>query len=136
MTDSAVPPRPVAVTDPGSADLDYPRPGFNCDVFEFRCLDGDTETPGPGVAWVRLKVALVAGQSWEPVHLLAAASDLGNALGWEPSPNGEPMVNPDVTLQLFRYPIGEWICLQSQARSTTAGPAVRTCAVDFAMTEK
>ncbi|MGH1492469.1 MAG: thioesterase family protein [Acidimicrobiales bacterium] len=117
----AVPLRPIQPTDPGASDSGYPRPGFNCDVFEFRCQPGTTEQSGPGVAWVRLKVDLVAGQAPDPVHLLATVSDLGNAVGWEPSLHGEPMVNPDVTLQLFRYPKDEWVCVDSQARSTVAG---------------
>lgn len=119
--DPAVPLRPVAVTDPGAGELDYPRPGFNCDVFELRCLVGSTEDAGPGIIWVRMMKGLVAGQVAEPVHVLATLADLGNAVGWEPSPADEPMVNPDVTLQLLRYPNGPWVCLQSSARSTGAG---------------
>lgn len=125
-SDGAAPIRPETITDPGASDLGYPRPGFNCDVFEFRCLQGSTESAGPGTAWVRLKADLIGprntnGGPPDPVHLLATVSDLGNALGWEHSINGEPMVNPDVTLQLFRYPIDEWICLESRLRSTAAG---------------
>ncbi|MGI9599454.1 MAG: thioesterase family protein [Acidimicrobiales bacterium] len=119
--DPAVPLRPVAVTDPGAGDIGYPRPGFNCDVFEFRCLLGTTEDPGPGIIWARMVVGLVSGESPDPVHCLATLSDLGNAVGWERSAAGEPMVNPDVTLQLFRYPAGEWVCLESTSRSTGAG---------------
>jgi hypothetical protein len=68
-----------------------------------------------------MKTRLIEGQTVSPVQLLATVSDLGNAVGWDLSLRGGPMVNPDVTLQLFRYPIGEWVCLQSDSRSTGAG---------------
>lgn len=119
--DPAVPRRPKERTDPGAAALGYPRPGFNCDVFELRCLEGSTEDPGPGTVWVRMLPSLVADVAGHPVFPLATLADLGNAVGWDWSPDGHPMVNPDVTLQLFRYPVGEWVCLQSASRITGAG---------------
>ncbi len=119
--DPAVPLRPTVVTDPGAGDIGYPRPGFNCDVFELRCLIGSTEEPGPGVVWARMKTALMAGEPVGPVQLVATVSDLGNAVGWQHSPAGEPMVNPDVTLQLLRYPRGEWVCLDAHCRTTASG---------------
>jgi acyl-coenzyme A thioesterase PaaI-like protein len=119
--DPAVPLRPVVATDPGASDVGYPRPGFNCDVFELRCLVGSTEEPGPGIVWTRMVVELVEGAGDHPVHRLATVADLGNAVGWTHSPNGVPMVNSDVTLQLLRYPRGEWVCLDSRSRATTGG---------------
>lgn len=119
--DVSVPLRPVTITDPGKADVGYPRPGFNCDVFELRCLQGSTEDPGPGTVWARMIPQLVDGAAPHPVYPLATLADLGNAVGWDRSPDGNPMVNPDVTMQLFRYPVGDWVCLQSAARITGVG---------------
>ena len=64
---------------------------------------------------------LVADVVDHPVFPLATLAALGNAVGWDWSPEGHPMVNPDVTLQLFRYPVGQWVCLQSASRVTGAG---------------
>ncbi|MEM7325041.1 MAG: thioesterase family protein [Actinomycetota bacterium] len=122
--DPAVPRRPTEPSDPGAADVGYPRPGFNCDVFELRCLRGSTEEPGPGTVWVRMLTDLVDGVEDHPVFPLATLADLGNAVGWDWSPHGRPMINPDVTLQLFRYPVDEWVCLQSVARATGAGVGI------------
>lgn len=119
--DPAVPLRPTTATDPGAADVGYPRPGFNCDVFELRCLVGSTEEPGPGVVWARMLVDLVGGDDHHPVHRLATVSDLANAVGWVHSPNQVPMINSDLTLQLLRYPRGEWVCLDATSRATTGG---------------
>ncbi len=119
--DTAVPRRPAHRTDPGATDIGYPRPGFNCDVFEFRCLTGSTEDPGPGTIWVRMVVELIAGEPPTPVQVMATVADLGNAVGWEFSPSGQPMINPDLTLQMFRYPVGGWVCLESSGRAATTG---------------
>ncbi|MEM9563483.1 MAG: thioesterase family protein [Actinomycetota bacterium] len=120
--DAAVPRRPTIATDPGaSAAVGYPRPGFNCDVFELRCLVGSTEDPGPGVVWTRLKTGLVEGHPTGPVELLGTVADLANAVGWDRSPNGQPMINPDLTLQVLRYPRGEWVCLDARPAATAEG---------------
>lgn len=119
--DPAVPRRPTVAHDPGAADVGYPRPGFNCDVFELRCLVGSTEDEGPGVVWARMLAGLVEGSPDHPVHALAALSDLANAVGWERSPNDAPMINADVTLQLVRYPSGPWTCLEARATASASG---------------
>ena len=119
--DSAVPRRPTTATDPGQADIGYPRPGFNCDVFELRCLTGSTEEAGPGTVWARLLVGVVEGQPPHPVHALATVADLANAVGWDRSPNDQAMINPDLTLQLVRYPTGPWIGLEARATATGDG---------------
>jgi hypothetical protein len=64
---------------------------------------------------------LVAHEPADPVALLTTAADLGNAVGWDYSPAGEPMVNPDLTLHILRYPLGEWMCLESTSMVTDAG---------------
>lgn len=119
--DLAVPRRPTEATDPDDGDIAYPRPGFNCDVFELRPLVGSTEEPGPGVVWARMRVGLVEGVDHHPVHLLATVSDLANAVGWTPSPNDAPMINPDLTLQIVRYPVGDWVCIEAATTATSDG---------------
>ncbi len=121
----AIPRRPPTRHDPGVAGAGYPRPGFNCDVFDLRCLLGIPEEPGPGIAWARMAVDVVEGSRPTAADRLAAVSDLGNAVGWQPSPAGQPMINPDVTLQIVRYPKDDWVCLQSKATITTVGTGVQ-----------
>ena len=99
------PPDPDRAADPGAvADFDYPRPGFNCDAIELRPLQGTTETAGPGVTWVRLRTPVVEGEPTSGLLSIMALSDVGIAVGWEPSPTGAAFINPDVTLQVNRYP--------------------------------
>lgn len=113
--------RPALAIDPSLGDLDYPRPGFNCDAAELRPVVGSTEDPGPGVIWARVRQPVVVGHSLTPLQRVATLSDLGAAVGWEWSPSGAAFINPDVTLQLARYPQGEWVCLDSRTSADLAG---------------
>ena len=117
-----VPPRPVDALDPGAdEEMDYPRPGFNCDAVELRSVRGTTEDPGPGLIWVRLRPAVVADRAVTPFTRAATISDLGIAIGWEHSPSGEGFINSDVTLQLSRPVQGPWLCLDSRIHGNSAG---------------
>jgi acyl-coenzyme A thioesterase PaaI-like protein len=108
------PPRPLVATDPSAGDFAYPRPGFNCDAVELRPVSGNTEEPGPGTVWARLRVPVVGGHPATPLQQVATLADLGGAVGWDRSPSGAAFINPDLTLQLARYPIGPWICFRSR----------------------
>lgn len=118
----AVPARPDRPTDPGAvAEMDYPRPGFNCDAVELRPITGTTETPGPGVIWVRLRTSVVDGEPTSAMLSMMTLADLGNAVGWEPSPTGAGFINADVTLQVNRHPLGAWVLMDSRVHSSPAG---------------
>ena len=117
-----VPARPERSADPGAdADFEYPRPGFNCDAVELRPLVGTTETPGPGMTWVRLRTSVIDGEPPSALLSIMALSDVGVAVGWEPSPSGASFINPDVTLQINRYPIGEWVLMDSRVHAAPQG---------------
>ncbi len=117
-----VPARPDQAADPGAVtDLDYPRPGFNCDAVELRPLHGTTETPGPGITWVRLRTPVVAGEPTSGLVSLMTLSDVAIAVGWEPSPSGAAFINTDVTLQLNRHPVGPWLLMDSRVHASHLG---------------
>jgi hypothetical protein len=116
--------RPATVADPGAVDgVDYPRPGFNCDAVELRPLKGTTEDPGPGLIWARLRQPVVEGEPTSTLLSALTLSDLGIAVGWEHSPTGAAFINPDVTVQLNRYPVGEWVLLASRVHAAPHGVA-------------
>lgn len=119
--DGPAPPRPDEVADPGSSEFDYPRPGFNCDTAEMRYVEGSNEEPGPGTIWVRLTSPLVAGEELSPLVRVATVADLAAAAAWEHTPAGTAYINPDVTLQLSRYPTGPWLALAARGRRAESG---------------
>ena len=122
---TAPPTRPVNAIDPGASHVEYPRTGFNCDVAEIRSVFGTTEDPGPSTIWLRQRVPLFEGDEFDPLTFVATMADLGIAAGWEESPSGAPYINPDLTLQLARYPRGEWLCFES--RTHPAGHGIAYC---------
>jgi len=114
--------RPDQPYDPGARpEMQYPRPGFNCDAVELRPLRGNTEDEGPGLVWVRLRHPVVAGEPTSPTLALVAMADLGVAVGWERSPRGAAFINPDLTLQMNRPMQGEWVLMAARVHASAGG---------------
>ncbi len=119
-----VPAMPNVANDPtAGGNLEYPRPGFNVDAVELRSVSGSTEDPGPGVVWVRLAQPLVAGEQPSKFAHIATLSDMGAAVGWDNTPDGGSYINTDVTLQLLRMPIADWVLFESSTISVGNGTA-------------
>jgi hypothetical protein len=124
--------RTVELPVPGSAQPDDPAPGrpedgkvlqfpeqrhdgpsFHAVACDIRFVAGGFDRPGPGTAWIRLTVPVVAGEPSTPMMRLAAASDFGNGLSWS-LPRGQWLfINPDLTVHVHRPPEGEWVCLRA-----------------------
>lgn len=120
-------PRAEDNNDPRTGnEFDYPNPGFNCDTCDLRYVQGSHETPGSGVSWIRLNSPLVEGETNSALVMAATVSDLAAAAGWEPAPNGNHYINPDVTLQLARLPIGSWIAIEAHVEHGATGTALLT----------
>jgi hypothetical protein len=119
----APPPGP----DSGSASL-APWSGvasaraFHSDAVEHRFVAGGFAAPGPAVDWIRLRVPLVAGEAVSPLCRVAAAADFGNGISWVLNRvDGYRFINPDLTIYLHRYPLGEWVCLEAVTRPEATG---------------
>lgn len=120
----ALPSVPLQRANPGAhSEINYPRPGFNADAVDLRYVEGSTEMPGRGVVWMRLDVPLMAGEPTSPFGLVATLSDFGAAVGWDFAPSGGALINTDVTLQLLRAPVGEWLLFESETVLAGAEPA-------------
>jgi hypothetical protein len=94
------------------ADFGYAR------LVENRAAAG-TPYRGPGAVWFRLHHPLVAGEDPSPYSRVAVAADSGNGVSASLDIERYLFVNCDLTINLFRRPIGEWICLD--ARSVFGG---------------
>ena len=117
---------------PGTAD-DYPPPArqlpdpstldatltpFPFDVgyhtaMETRYAQGSFHEPGPAAVWFRMRQPLVAGQPIDPLSRVLTAADSGNGVSQVLSTRTHLFVNPELTVHLHRYPIGEWVCLDA-----------------------
>jgi hypothetical protein len=107
---------------------DLPRVSFDrvtdvsfADAMEIVPVLGAPGISGPGTAWFRLRVPVVAGEETTPLQRVAAAADFGNGISsvvdWN---EGWLFINPDLTVSLQRYPEGEWVALEA-----TTYPGVR-----------
>jgi hypothetical protein len=87
---------------------------FPTDAMEIVFVKGSFYELGPSTAWFRLRAPLVAGELPSGLQRLAAAADFPNGIATE-VPWGEYVfINPDLTIYVFREPVGEWICLEAR----------------------
>lgn len=68
---------------------------------------------GPCAIWFRLRYPLVAGEIASAYQRVAVAADSGNGVSAILDYNEYVFVNSDLTINLLRQPVGEWICLDA-----------------------
>jgi hypothetical protein len=76
---------------------------------EIRFVEGGFQHRGPGVAWVRLRVPVVAGEEPTPLQRAAAAADL--------------------SVHIARPPVGEWIGMRSVTYAFGSGTGMAESAM-------
>lgn len=101
--------------------IEYPRPGFNCDAVELRARQGYADRAGGGHGWVRLVSDLIDGEPLDPFTRLATLADFSAAIGWDVSANGKNLINTDITLQMLRPLVGEWVMIDAETKSSPLG---------------
>jgi hypothetical protein len=103
---------------------------FATEAMEIRMLKGDFAEPGPGHAWLRLRVPLVEGEETTGVERVAAAADFGNGIS---NLAGKEriwlFINPDLEIRMTRPPEGEWIYLDSETRISPGGAGIASSTI-------
>lgn len=95
---------------------------FATEAMEITMIEGDVSEPGPGKAWLRLRVPLVEGEEPTGVERVAAAADFGNGISnLAGSERNWVFINPDLTINLARPPVGEWVYMDSRSRLNSTG---------------
>jgi hypothetical protein len=94
---------------------------FPGDGIELRFVSGGFHQLGPATVWFRLRVPVLAGEQPSPLQSLAAAADFPNGIATELAWERYTFINPDLTVQLQREPVGEWICLDARMRACAGG---------------
>lgn len=80
---------------------------------------GDILAPGPAAVWARQRVALVDGEEPTARQRLFAVADSGNGASNQLDLRRWLFVNCELTVHLWREPVGEWIGLDA---ATVLGP--------------
>ncbi|MEV6010965.1 thioesterase family protein [Streptomyces sp. NPDC051976] len=88
------------------------------------------DSPGPGTAWARQRVPLVAGEQDTPLTRALTLADSSWAVGFELDHRQGFVINTDVTLALHREPVGEWLCLRSATAASPEGSGLAVGQLD------
>ena len=70
---------------------------------------------GPCAAWFRMNHPLIEGEHPSPYQRVAVAGDSGNGVSAALDFAKYVFINCDLTINLFRRPEGEWICLEARS---------------------
>ena len=84
------------------------------DLVENRVAEGQA-FKGPSAVWFRLVHPLIEGEDPSPYQRVAVAADSGNGISASLDFAAYVFVNCDLTINLFRRPVGTWICLEARS---------------------
>jgi Thioesterase-like superfamily len=82
-------------------------------AMEIRFARGGFVEPGPAVAWMRMREPLVDGEEPTPLERVLVCGDSGNGVSSPLDYRRWVFINTDLTVQLRRLPIGDWVCLDA-----------------------
>lgn len=95
-------------------ELGYP------DLVETRIAQGRMFA-GPSAVWFRMSHPLLQGQLPSPYQRVAVAADSGNGISAILDLSTHVFVNSDLTINLLRKPVGEWVCLDARTHLSSHG---------------
>ena len=95
-------------------ELGYP------DLVETRVAAGKMFA-GPSAVWFRMNFPLVNGVTTSPYQRVAVAADSGNGISAILDLSTHVFVNSDLTINLLRRPVGEWVCLDARTHLSSHG---------------
>jgi hypothetical protein len=78
-------------------------------------------SPGPGRAWLRLEVPVVAGEVPTPAQRVAAAADFASGVGNPLDVTVAAAINADLTIAMHRPLNGDWVGIDSRAWAHAQG---------------
>jgi hypothetical protein len=82
-------------------------------AMDARFISGGFTEPGPAVVWMRMRQPLVAGEEPTPLQRVLVVADVGNGVSATLDFRRFLFINVDLTVQLERMPVGEWICVDA-----------------------
>jgi hypothetical protein len=89
---------------------------FARDGVEHRVVHGSFEDPGPATDWIRVVVPMVDDRQPTPLERVLCAADFGNGVSKLFDMTEALFLNPDLTVNLHRLPVGEWVCIDAVTR--------------------
>jgi acyl-coenzyme A thioesterase PaaI-like protein len=109
-----------------------PPPGWTggyLDAIEWRWITGAISEPGPGVVWMRPRVALVDGEPMSGIQRLMACVDSASGVSAVLDMARWRFLNTELSVHVLRPPVGEWICLDAETTLSTGSVGVAVARV-------
>lgn len=98
------------------------RLAFHSHAVEHRFLRGMFGESGPAFDWTRLRVPVVPDEEPSGWQRAAATSDFTNGISAVVPFDGRAVfINPDLTVHLWREPVGEWVGTDARTRTAPDG---------------
>ncbi len=98
------------------------------DLMETRVASGRAFRE-PSAVWFRLNHPIVAGTEPSPCQRVAVAADSGNGVSSVLDIRHYAFVNADLTINLLRLPVGEWVCLDARTSLSSHGTGLAESAL-------
>jgi hypothetical protein len=92
---------------------------------EWRFTSGGFDQQGPGAAWSRPRIPLIAGEPLTGLQRLLILADAANGVSGTLDWNHWVFIPPGLTVTLLREPVGEWTHLA--ARTTLGDDGIALC---------
>lgn len=89
---------------------------YHADGVEMRFVRGGFDQMGPATVWMRLRHPVVEGEEPSALQRVAAVADFGNGVSKVLPFDSYSFINPDLTVALVRYPVGEWVGLDASTQ--------------------
>jgi len=84
-------------------------------AMEWRFVRGAFREPGPGMAWMRMTVPLIAGEEPSPLTRVLVAADSASGISATLDPADYMFMNVDLTVHIHRDLVGEWVALDARS---------------------
>jgi hypothetical protein len=94
------------------------------EMLESRLRYGGADELGPGAAWLKFTGDIVEGSPITPFVQAAMASDIGSGLSSVVDWRTHTFANVDISLNLSRAPVGEWVHIDSETITHGQGRAL------------
>jgi hypothetical protein len=94
---------------------------------EIRFLEGAAFVEeGPARVWLRPRIAMVDDRPASPLERVLLAADGGNGVSSAADPSRWLFINPDLTVALYRHPVGDWIGMDAVSTYEPHGVGLAT----------
>jgi len=96
------------------------------DAVEWSWVKGSMLDGGPATVWMRSLVPLLPGEPLVGTPLLMTCIDSASGISAVLDPSEWLFMNTDLTVNVLREPVGEWVCLDAETTLTATAVGVTT----------